>query len=136
MKKLQIFAFVMAFFSLVGAGGALIPGAAESMGVSPELLIHAPFQTFLIPGLFLLFILFGGNLLSGLLLLRQNAAGAYLLAVMGGITILWILAQWVFMWAIFLIQVLFLLLAFGQLLLAWRYIRQMNLPLPFAAKEN
>lgn len=136
MKKLQIIAWGMALCSLFGAGGALIPGAAESMGVSQDLLVHAPFKTFFIPGLFLLVILFGGNMLSGLLLGKGSSNGPYVSGGMGGITLLWILAQWVLMGAIFPIQMLFFALASGQLLLSWHVIRKNRLPLPFAAKEN
>ena len=136
MKKLQIIAWGMALCSLFGAGGALIPGAAESMGVSRDLLVHAPFTTFLIPGLFLLVILFGGNLLSALLLVKGSAIGPYVSGGMGGITLLWILAQWLLMWAIFPIQILFFALAGGQLVFSWRYIRKNRIPVPFAAKEN
>lgn len=136
MKKLQIIAWGMALCSLFGAGGALIPRAAESMGVSQDLLVHAPFKTFFIPGLFLLVILFGGNMLSGLLLGKGSSNGPYVSGGMGGITLLWILAQWVLMGAIFPIQVLFFAIASGQLLLSWHEIRKNRLPLPFAAKEN
>ncbi len=136
MKRLLIFDLVMAIFGAVGASAALIPGGAESMGVSTDLLIHAPFNTFFIPGIFLLVVIFGGNLVSGILLGKRPAAGAYLSAFMGFVTGIWIIAQWLLMAAIFPIQLVFMLISLLQLALAIRLIRKHKLPVPFSAYQR
>ncbi|MGO3728662.1 MAG: hypothetical protein ACTJFI_07125, partial [Enterococcus viikkiensis] len=68
MKRLMLFDLIMAIFGAIGAGAALIPGGAASMGVTTDMLVHDPFNTFLVPGIFLLVVIFGGNLMSGILL--------------------------------------------------------------------
>lgn len=136
MKRLLIFDLVMAIFGAVGASAALIPGGAESMGVSTNLLVHTPFKTFLIPGIFLLVVIFGGNVISGILIGKKQSIGAYLSAFMGGITGIWIIAQWLLMAAVFPIQLVFMLISVVQVALAIWLIQKYKLPVPFSAHQQ
>lgn len=136
MKQLLIFDFAMAIFGAVGAVAALVPGGAKSMGVSTDLLVHAPFDTFLIPGIFLLLVIFGGNFISGVLLSKKRNIGAYLSAFMGFITGIWIIAQWLLMAAVFPIQLIFMLISLLQFVLSVWLIQKHKLPFPFAAYQH
>lgn len=136
MKRLVIFDLIMAILGAVGAGAALIPGGAASMGVSTDMLVHAPFKTFLVPGIFLLAVIFGGNLISGILLGKGLGIGAYLSAFMGFITGVWIIIQWLLMAAIFPIQIIFMIISLIQLTLALWLIRKYKLPVPFSAYQH
>lgn len=136
MKQLLIFDFAMAIFGAVGAVAALVPGGAKSMGVSTDLLVHAPFDTFLIPGIFLLLVIFGGNFISGVLLCKKRNIGAYLSAFMGFITGIWIIAQWLLMAAVFPIQLIFMLISFLQFILSVWLIQKHKLPVPFSAYQH
>ncbi|WHA09254.1 hypothetical protein P3T75_13435 [Enterococcus montenegrensis] len=126
----------MAIFGAVGAVAALVPGGAKSMGVSTDLLVHAPFDTFLIPGIFLLLVIFGGNFISGVLLSKKQNIGAYLSAFMGFITKIWIIAQWLLMAAVFPIQLIFMLISLLQFVLSVWLIQKHKLPFPFAAYQH
>lgn len=136
MKQLLIFDFAMAIFGAVGAVAALVPGGAKSMGVSTDLLVHAPFDTFLIPGIFLLLVIFGGNFISGVLLSKKRNIGAYLSAFMGFITGIWIITQWLLMAAVFPIQLIFMLISLLQFILSVWLIQKHKLPFPFAAYQH
>lgn len=136
MKQLLIFDLAMAIFGAVGAVAALVPGGAKSMGVSTDLLVHAPFDTFLIPGIFLLLVIFGGNFISGVLLSKKRNIGAYLSAFMGFITGIWIIAQWLLMAAVFPIQLIFMLISLLQFILSVWLIQKHKLPFPFAAYQH
>lgn len=136
MKQLLIFDFAMAIFGAVGAVAALVPGGAKSMGVSTDLLVHAPFDTFLIPGIFLLLVIFGGNFISGVLLSKKRNIGAYLSAFMGFITGIWIIAQWLLMAAVFPIQLIFMLISLLQFILSVWLIQKHKLPFPFSAYQH
>lgn len=136
MKQLLIFDFAMAIFGAVGAVAALVPGGAKSMGVSTDLLVHAPFDTFLIPGIFLLLVIFGGNFISGVLLSKKRNIGAYLSAFMGFITKIWIIAQWLLMAAVFPIQLIFMLISLLQFVLSVWLIQKHKLPVPFSAYQH
>lgn len=136
MKQLLIFDFAMAIFGAIGAVAALVPGGAKSIGVSTDLLVHAPFDTFLIPGIFLLLVIFGGNFISGVLLSKKRNIGAYLSAFMGFITGIWIIAQWLLMAAVFPIQLIFMLISLFQFILSVWLIQKHKLPFPFAAYQH
>lgn len=136
MKQLLIFDFAMAIFGAVGAVAALVPGGAKSMGVSTDLLVHAPFDTFLIPGIFLLLVIFGGNFISGVLLSKKRNIGAYLSTFMGFITGIWIIAQWLLMAAVFPIQLIFMLISLFQFILSVWLIQKHKLPVPFSAYQH
>ncbi|MDU6524857.1 MAG: hypothetical protein E6540_12910, partial [Enterococcus sp.] len=85
---------------------------------------------------FLLVVIFGGNLISGILLGKVLGIGAYLSAFMGFITGVWIIIQWLLMAAIFPIQIIFMIISLIQLTLALWLIRKYKLPVPFSAYQH
>lgn len=129
----MFFNFVMAVFGMIGASIALIPGVGESMGASTDMLVNAPFATFLVPGLFLLLVIGGGNLAAALLLARSKPQGVYLSLGMGLVTMLWILIQCYMLWAVAVIHPIFLLIGLIQGGFAYYLIRKHQIPVPFAA---
>jgi hypothetical protein len=107
---------------------------AESFGLSKEMLLNSPFQSFLIPGIFLLVVIGFGNLISGWLLYRKKDYFAE--AMMGLILIAWILIQVYMLMAIVFLHVLFFLLGVVQLTLSVYSIKKLQLKLPFSAQQN
>lgn len=136
MKKIIGFEWVMTLFGLMGGALALVPRATDSLGLSPDVLVNAPFKTFLIPGLFLVIVIAGGNLTTGLLLMKAKNSGMYLLGAMGVVLMLWIVVQCYMLWGVEGLHVVFFVLGGLQLVVAIRMIRIYQIPLPLAAVQH
>ncbi|WP_265458056.1 hypothetical protein [Enterococcus sp. HY326] len=124
---------VGAFFCSLAA---LIPGAAESMGLTAEALKNAPFQTFLIPGLFLLLILSSGNLVNGLLYIKKQTSAVFLAVLLGGILMLWIIIQCLMLWSVTPLHVIFFIVGAIQFSSALYLFFTLKYKLPFSAQQN
>jgi len=90
---------------LVGAGGVAgglgaLSNPNAPMGISTDILKYGPFRSFLIPGLFLLIVLGGGNLAAGVLALTKAKGRECLTACMGGILVAWIVIQCLILWTV------------------------------------
>ena len=90
---------------LVGVGGiagglGALSNPEAPMGISTDILKYGPFRTFLIPGLFLLIALGGGNLMAGLLSLLKAKGRECLTACMGGLLVAWIVIQCLILWTV------------------------------------
>lgn len=136
MKK---FLLGMNLFIGLGAlsGGvlALSTNAHASFGIDSSLLVHSPFTTFLIPGLFLLFVLGFGNLFLAFYGVK-SASFPYTSCLMGMILIAWIIIQCLFLASIAFLHVLFFALGFIQFIGGWRLAKKESVPFPFSAKKN
>lgn len=108
----------------------------ELMGVSTAILQNSPFQTFLIPGLYLAVVIAGGNLLCAYLLFRNKAHPYYCEFMTGTALALWIIVQMYMLLAVEALHLIFFALGATQMLLAVLVIRKEKLPLPFQAKQN
>ncbi|MHC5248612.1 hypothetical protein [Enterococcus sp. LJL90] len=126
----------MAIGAFFGSLAALIPGAAESMGLTAEALKNSPFQTFLIPGLFLLLVLSGGNLVNGLLFLKKQASAVFFAVLMGGILMLWIIIQCLMLWSVTPLHVIFFFVGAIQFSSALYLLLTLKCKLPFSAHQN
>ncbi len=96
MKPIRIAAAVIHFFVGLGAcagGWAAVLNPASPLGAPSEMLKRGPFENFLIPGLFLLIVIGLGNIISGVLALKQVPAHAYVTGAMGAVLIGWIVIQ-------------------------------------------
>lgn len=137
VKKIAIVSnFFIGVGALFGGAVALIPGATESMGMTTDVLRNAPFKTFLIPGLFLLVVLAGGNIFSGISFLRKSYNSSFYVFLLGLIMILWIVIQGIMLWNVMILHVIFFSLGFLQAYCGLYLIKKQHLVLPFSAKQN
>lgn len=135
--------FMITLFVGVGAcGGSAIAflsvqpllDGESYLGLTTAMLQQTPFRTFLVPGIFLALVLGLGNLLTALLIIREDAF--YLSMVMGGCLIAWILIQVALLQKINILHLIFLLIGFWQLLLSKHLIRACHQQVPFSAHQN
>lgn len=139
MKKVLLFLNLLIGMGACGGGVMALLSAhsmetAESFGLSKEMLLNSPFQSFLIPGIFLLVVIGFGNLISSWLLYRKKDYFAEVM--MGLILITWILVQVYMLAAIVFLHVLFFLLGVVQIALSVYAIKKLQLRLPFSAHQN
>lgn len=140
MKKQII--FLSGFIGIgacAGGIGALSDISGANMGIDAhEALVHAPFATFLIPGLFLLIVIGVGNLLVAYSAWKQLVSYPYWEILMGLIMLLWLLMQCIMLFAINPLHIIFFLLGLCQILLGCLTIRQTPhaYSLPFQAVKR
>lgn len=90
-----IFNFLVGAFGLMG-GYAAISTPEGPFGISPDLLKHGPFSSFLIPGLALFIVIGLGHIFTGVYMLRRGKFATYAEGIQAAITLGWILIQcWV-----------------------------------------
>lgn len=111
------------FFVAVGAiigGIPAILNPANPMGMPNDTLVNGPFTSFLIPGLFLFFILGCANLIAGMMTVRQSPFYYHANMLMGFTLCMWIIIQCYVLWDIIFLHVLFLVIGLVQVLLGYR----------------
>lgn len=120
MRGLHVFIGIGAVFG--GLGAVLNPMAP--MGISTDTLKLGPFETFLVPGLFLLIVLGMGNLVAGWLLRYPWKVRGYISGAFAVIMVLWIVIQCVILQSVNALHVLFFLLGLLQGILALGCLRR------------
>ncbi|MFD1900849.1 hypothetical protein [Enterococcus termitis] len=134
--------FLLVSNLLIGLGGisggvmALSSSARASVGINETMLIHSPFTTFLIPGLFLLFIIGCGNLLVGLLGFKHFSTFSYYECLIGLILVMWIFIQCLMLWSIVALHVIFFFLGILQFTSGILLIQREKVPFPFSAVQH
>jgi len=117
-KLLLIIHWFVGLGAAAGGVSAVIDPHAP-MGIPAEqALQHAPFSTFLIPGLFLLIVLGAGNIAGALFSRRYPAWRRSIGAGFGIILMLWIIIQCQMMQTVVFLHVLFFLIGALQLLIS------------------
>lgn len=139
MKKVLLFLNLLIGIGACGGGIMALQSVyskeiGETLGLTKEMLLNSPFQSFLIPGIFLLVVIGFGNLASCWLLYSRNNYFAEVM--MGLILIIWILVQVYMLTDIVFLHVLFFLLGVAQIVLSVYNIRKLRLKLPFSAHQN
>lgn len=135
-KTALVINFVIGIGALFGGAMALLPGMTDAMGMTSDTLKHAPFKTFLIPGLFLLIVIAGGNLFNGISFLRKRYNSPFYVILLGVIMMLWIVLQSVMMWSVVPLHIIFFCLGAIQSFCGYQLIKRQKLTLPFSAKQN
>ncbi len=110
MKKL--YSFQLAFLCIVGIG-ALFGGMMAIInpyGIPIEILKRGPFTNFLIPGLFLFFVIGIGHLTAFIFVRNKLKYHAYLSGGLGCILMAWIVIQCYILQAIQYLHVIFFLI--------------------------
>ncbi|WP_321388849.1 hypothetical protein [uncultured Enterococcus sp.] len=130
------FNLLMGFGASSGSFLALNAGAREAVGIDSSMLVNSPFTSFLIPGLFLLLVLGGGNFLVGFLTLKKLPEFSYYQCLIGAILFSWIIIQCVMIWDIVVLHVIFFCVGVIQFALGIWTIRKQHSPFPFSAHQN
>jgi len=115
VKIETILHFFVGFGALMGGTGAVL-NPDGPMGISKAALRHGPFDSFLVPGLFLLIILGVGNIVSGFISSKRSGA-PYLHVLMGGLLAAWIVIQCLILWGVGFLHILFFLIGMVQFIL-------------------
>lgn len=122
MKKLYRIQSVILFFVGIGAlfGGilAISDPSGTSFGASTEILKKGPFANFLIPGLFLFFIIGVGHLISFIFVKFKLNFYVYMSGGSGGILMAWIVIQCYMLSTINLLHAIFFLIGLLESLIA------------------
>jgi p-aminobenzoyl-glutamate transporter AbgT len=110
----------------IGGGIALVAGPDGRYVHAPTtILSHSPFATFLMPGLLLLFVVGGINVVAALLAIRRDYQTNELALAGGGALLCWIVTEMAMLRTINLFQVTYLVLALAIVVAAvWRVRRE------------
>jgi hypothetical protein len=87
---------IIAITAIIGGGMMLVQPNGSSLQLSPLLLQGTPFKTFFIPGIILLLLVGGSNLIATwVIMLRRKNAFSFSLAA-GIVMVIWVAAQMLF----------------------------------------
>lgn len=94
-------------------GGALIlsPTGGASLGLPMSMLEGTPFNTYLIPGFLLFFVVGVSNLFAGVRLIRRLASADMYAVAAGGILAIWLVTQMVMLNTVAFLHVLYMVVA-------------------------
>ena len=123
MKKYHIILGIIQAFTALGAipaaYGYLSDTSGAGMGTSTELLAKSPFDSFLIPGLFLLVVNGFGNAIGAFLSFRMMALAGKAGIVLGIILCFWIILQVYWIGLGSLLQPFFFIVGIAEAWLGW-----------------
>lgn len=138
-KQIMILSGFIGLGACGGGVGALSDISGANMGIdASEALVHAPFATFLIPGLFLLLVIGVGNLLVSYSAWKQLPSYPYWEIIMGLIMSVWLFIQCIMLFAINPLHIIFFLLGLCQILFGYFTIRRVpnRYSFPFQAIQH
>ena len=120
LGMIQVFVAVWA----LPAGLSMITNpTGMGLGMSPQLLSDSPFDSFLIPGLFLFFVNGLANVLGAFLSFKRHLYAGILGLALGIFLVLWIVAQVYFIGFAHFLQPLFMLIGLIECWLGYRISR-------------
>ncbi len=114
LKVIHLFVGIGAVFG--GLGAILNPYGF--MGITTEMLRIGPFETFLIPGIFLFLVIGIGNIIAGLLVQKHFKYQGFISGLFGTILVSWIIIQCYFLQDIGVLHVIYFLIGCIQGLLS------------------
>jgi len=113
----------VAVTALIGGLLLVADPRGTHLQLSPQVMVHGPFTTFLVPGLVLSLVVGGSALLAAILLIRGSRAGLALSGIAGMLLGGWILVELVLVRPSHLAQAAYLLIGATQLGLAIHALR-------------
>lgn len=109
--------------ALFGGSAAILDPTGSSVGLlAQDALKNGPFETFLIPGLFLFFVIGGGNLFSLFLLIKKHHIYKLFGVASGLVLCMWIAIQCIVLQTINGLHVLFFALGLIMMILSFRLV--------------
>jgi hypothetical protein len=114
---LGVFHLLIGIGALAGGFGAIMDPSGDAMGISTEVLRHSPFESFLIPGLFLFVVVGMGNVGGAISAWLRFYYQAYVSGALSGILVLWIVVQVYMLRAMNVLHVVYFVV--GVLGLVW-----------------
>jgi len=127
MKKYFIILGSLEAFTALGALpaglGYLLDTSGKGMRVTTDLLANSPLKSYLLPGLFLLFINGIANVMGAYLsFTRKNIAGPVGL-ILGVLLSIWIIIQIAWITLSSILQPLFLIIGVADIFLGWKILK-------------
>ncbi|WP_017471458.1 hypothetical protein [Amphibacillus jilinensis] len=118
--RLVLLHFWVGIGALAGGTPAMLD-PFNPMGMPADALVNGPFNSFLIPGLFLFLVIGGGNIVTGILIMRKWIFYSYTSVLMGVILCLWIIIQCYVLSDVVFLHLLFFVIGAVQVWLGFRY---------------
>lgn len=122
MKKIYWLQSAVLMFVGIGAlfGGALgiTDPYGTSFGMPPEVLRRGPFESFLIPGLFLFLVLGIGHIVSSIFVMRRLKFHVYISGLAGCILMAWILIQVYILNSVNILHIIYFFIGLAESLVA------------------
>ena len=127
MKKYYIILGTLQAFTALGAIpaglGYLLDTSGEAMGVTTDLLKNSPLGSFLLPGLFLLFINGIANALGAYFSFTRKKFAGHAGITLGIILCLWVIIQVIWITLSSYLQPLFLVVGIIDIFLGWKILK-------------
>ena len=127
MKKLYYILGSLQAFTAIGAIpagiGYLMDTSGQGMGASTELLANSPLNSFLLPGLFLLFVNGLAHLVGAYLSFTRNRFAGHAGLILGIVLTVWIIIQVAWISLSSVLQPLFLLIGLINIFLSWKILK-------------
>ena len=123
---LGVFQILLCLSALAGGFGFIADPTGASMGMSLDLLGGTPFPDFLIPGIFLLFVIGIGHLAAGILTFFRFRYAGEAAILLGVVLVIWIIAQVILIGLAFWLQPLYFVFGLVEMRLGQRLRRAMN----------
>jgi hypothetical protein len=95
---LGVFHLLIGLGAMGGGFGAIMDPSGEAMGMSVDVLRNGPFDSFLVPGLFLFIVIGVGNVVGAITAFRNARYQGYVTGGLSGILVLWIVVQVYMLW--------------------------------------
>lgn len=128
MKKYYFILGSLQAFTALGAIpagiGYLLDISGQRMGVTTDLLANSPLDSFLLPGLFLVFVNGIANALGAFLSFTRNKFAGHVGLILGVILIIWIIIQISWITLSSFLQPLFLIFGTAYIFLGWKIMKQ------------
>jgi energy-converting hydrogenase Eha subunit B len=123
MKLARIAIIVIQLVVMLNALGGGYYGLTGAEGVDPAWLEGSPFDSYVVPSLFLFVVIGGGMALASLVWIVHNRHAALLSLAMGLILIAWIVVQVAIIGYVSWLQPASFVAGIAIALLAWRFLR-------------
>lgn len=125
MKKITNFLGFIQLFVGIGAIPAglsmILEPSGNGIGMTTDILINTPFDTFLIPGIFLFAVNGLFNIWASFLSFRKNDYLGTFGIILGSFLVLWIIIQIYLIGLIHFLQPLFFVIGVVEIILGYRY---------------
>lgn len=127
MKKYFIILGSLEAFTALGAIpaglGYLLDTSGKGMGATTELLANSPLNSFLLPGLFLLFVNGIANALGAYMSFTRKSIAGPVGLTLGVLLTIWIIIQVTWITLSSILQPLFLIIGAADIFLGWKILK-------------